>query len=76
MKDEETADGIALKFAEQFQNHYPKKPLVSMMEELRKDIENYAALKSKEAHNKAIDNVVSLLTNTKEMMKVFQPLKQ
>lgn len=43
LPEESTSHGIALKFAEIFQNHYPRKPIIGMMEDLRRDIESYAA---------------------------------
>lgn len=48
LSEDKTAHGIALKFAEIFQDNYPKKPLWQMMDDLRKDIENYAQFKSKD----------------------------
>lgn len=38
IRDEDTSMGIALKFAAKFQAHYPKKPIVPMVEELAKDL--------------------------------------
>lgn len=43
LRDEDTSMGIALKFAEKFQAHYPKKPIIPMMVELAKDIDSLVA---------------------------------
>jgi hypothetical protein len=51
-----TANSIALDFAEEFQKHYPKKPLWVMMDNLKKEIEQYASQSNyqlKEALEKA-----------------------
>jgi len=56
LRDEDTSMDIALKFAEKFQAHYPKKPIIPMMVELAKDIDNLVAsrISELEAENKRL----------------------
>lgn len=44
-----TSYAIALRFAETFQKCYPQQPLTGMMENLRKEIEEYAELRVNES---------------------------